>query len=69
MKITRNAQINKLFELGIYEIEQRNFKLNDKKYLYHEKDVAANGEMENFANYTIDRFENEFGCSLWFNFG
>lgn len=66
-KITRCTMICTLFkEFGIEEIKQENSIVNENVYVYHSSDFEKGGKMEKFAMYTIDKFEHEFCCSLYF---
>ena len=68
-KITRCTMMITLFkEFGIDEIKQENLIINKDKnvHLYHQSDFERGGKMYKFSLYTIDRFEHEFCCCLYF---
>ena len=50
---------------GYVEIWTRDLWNSDRDQHYHVEDFAEGGQMERFAGYTVDRFEADFGCSIW----
>ena len=50
---------------GCVEIWTKDLFNSERDRHYHANDFAEGGYMERFARYTVDRFEEEFGCSIW----
>ena len=64
----RDRTIRELFdELGIEELWQRNYLVNQYEYHWHREDFAPGAFLEKFMDYTVGRFEGEFCCILWFS--
>ena len=67
-KSIRCKRMKDFFEDGFEKIEARGMVFDrDRYHVYYEKDFAPGGKMEEFANYSKERFEEEFCVILSFS--
>lgn len=65
MATTFNKRMREFFEFGFEQVQTKSL-IKECNFIADAKEFYKDGKFERFADYTRERFENEFQCSLLF---
>lgn len=65
MATTNKKRMREFFEFGFEQVQAKSI-IKECNFIADAKDFAKGGKFERFADYTRERFENEFQCALLF---
>lgn len=65
MATTNKKRMREFFEFGFEQVQAKSI-IQECNFIADAKEFAKCGKFERFADYTRERFENEFQCALLF---